>query len=159
MRAANITTTHLFSIGAARASDCRECAQLLVEQLAEQGVAASAEELSSVLEKVVVEGAAGFLIVARADHRIVGIAYVATILSAEHRGIVAWLEELYVTPAVRCRGIGTALLNAVIERARQMDIVAVDLEIDAAHSRAESLYRRSGFRRLNRSRWMRQLKS
>jgi GNAT superfamily N-acetyltransferase len=64
---------------------------------------------------------------------------------------------LYVTPSLRSMGIGTALVTAILERARKMDIVAIDLEIDAGHSRAESLYRRFGFRRLDRSRWVREL--
>ena len=146
-----------FSIAPAAASDCRECSRLLVEQLAEHGVDASAEQLSRVLERVVADGARGFILLARDDRRIIGIAYVATILSAEHCGLVAWLEELYVTPSLRSCGIGTALITALLERAREMDIVAIDLEIDAGHSRAESLYRRFGFRRLDRSRWVRKL--
>ena len=146
-----------FSIAPAAASDCRECSRLLVEQLGEHGVDASAEQLSRVLERVVADGARGFILLARDDRRIIGIAYVATILSAEHCGLVAWLEELYVTPSLRCRGIGAALVTAVMERAREMDIVAIDLEIDAGHRRAESLYRRFGFRRLDRSRWVRKL--
>jgi GNAT superfamily N-acetyltransferase len=147
-----------FSITPAAVSDCRECAQLLVEQLSEHGVDASAGQLSRVLERVVADGARGFVLLARDERRIVGIAYVAVILSAEHCGPVAWLEELYVTPSYRSRGIGTALVNAVLERARETDIVAIDLEIDAGHSRAESLYRRLGFRPLERSRWVRELK-
>ena len=148
-----------FSIVPAAISDCRECARLLVEQLGEHGVDASSEQLSRLLERVVADGARGFILLARDDRRIIGIAYVATILSAEHCGIVAWLEELYVTPSLRSRGIGTALITAVLERARETDIVAVDLEIDAGHSRAESLYRRLGFRPLERSRWVRELKT
>jgi GNAT superfamily N-acetyltransferase len=144
-----------FSIAPAAASDCQDCARLLVEQLGEHGVAASTEQLSHVLERVVSDGARGFILLARDEHRIVGVAYVATILSAEHCGLVAWLEELYVTPSLRSLGIGTALLTAILKRAREMDIVAIDLEIDAGHSRAESLYRRFGFRRLDRSRWVR----
>ena len=146
-----------FSIAPAAASECRECARLLVEQLAEHGIDASAERLSGVLERVVTDGVLGFILLARDDRRIVGIAYVATILSAEHGGFVAWLEELYVTPSLRSRGIGTALVTAVLERARETDIVAIDLEVDASHRRAESLYRRLGFRRLERSRWVRKL--
>jgi ribosomal-protein-alanine N-acetyltransferase len=65
------------------------------------------------------------------------------------------LEELYVVPQFRSKGIGTALLTAVMERARELEIVAIDLEVDAAHRRAESLYRRFGFRLLDRSRWVR----
>ena len=148
-----------FSIAPATVSDCRECARLLVEQLGEHGVDASTEQLSRVLERVVAEGARGFILLARDDRGIVGIAYVATILSAEHCGLVAWLEELYVTPSIRSRGIGTALVTAVLERAREAGIVAIDLEIDAGHSRAESLYRRLGFRPLERSRWVRELRT
>jgi GNAT superfamily N-acetyltransferase len=140
-------------------SDCRECAELLVEQLHEHGADVSAEPLARILEKVVADAAIGFLLLARADQRIVGVAYVARILSAEHCGPVAWLEELYVAPAFRSRGIGSALLNAVMERAHQASIVAVDLEVDTAHRRAESLYRRSGFRSLDRSRWVKELKT
>jgi GNAT superfamily N-acetyltransferase len=146
-----------FSIAPAAASDCRECARLLVEQLGEHGVDASAEQLSRVLERVVADETHGFILVARDDFRIVGIAYVATILSAEHCGLVAWLEELYVTPSLRSRGIGTALVTALLARAREMDIVAIDLEIDGGHRRAESLYRKFGFCRLDRSRWVRKL--
>ena len=148
-----------FSIVPAAISDCPECARLLVEQLGEHGVDASTEQLSRVLESVVADGARGFILLARDEWRIIGIAYVATILSAEHCGPVAWLEELYVTPSFRSRGIGTALVTAVLERARETDIVAIDLEIDAGHGRAESLYRRLGFRPLERSRWVRELKT
>jgi len=146
-----------FSITPAAAADCRECAHLLVEQLDEHGVAVSAEPLSRVLESVVADEARGFILLARDEHRIVGVAYAATILSAEHCGVVGWLEELYVTPSLRSQGIGAALLTALLERAREMHIVAIDLEVDAGHRRAESLYRRFGFRRLDRSRWVRKV--
>jgi GNAT superfamily N-acetyltransferase len=146
-----------FSIADATINDCSECARLLIEQLAEHGVDASAEQLSSVFEKIVVDAAPGFVLLARENRQLVGIAYVATILSAEHCGLVAWLEELYVIPKHRSQGVGTALLTAVLERARGGGVVAVDLEIAADHSRAEPLYRRFGFRPLQRSRWVKKL--
>ena len=152
------TAIQPFAIVSATVSDCRQCAQLLVEQLREHGVDASVEQLSRILEKVVADETRGFLLLARADHQIVGVAYVAMILSAEHCGLVGWLEELYVTPRCRARGIGAALVSAALERARQTGIVAIDLEVDAGHSRAESLYRILGFRPLNRSRWVKELK-
>jgi GNAT superfamily N-acetyltransferase len=151
------TVGRAFSIVSATVSDCIECASLLVQQLAEHNVDASAKQLSCVLEKIVADAARGFVLLARENGRIVGIANVATILSAEHCGLVAWLEELYVAPSHRSRGIGTALMAAIIDHARNVEMVAIDLEIDAGHSRAESLYRRLGFRRLNRSRWVKEL--
>jgi GNAT superfamily N-acetyltransferase len=153
----NTTVRRTFSIGAAAVSECGECAELLAEQLGEHGVEVSADRLSCMLEKVVADKRQGFLLSAREDGRIVGVAYVATIPSVEHCGFVAWLEELYVTPNHRLRGIGTALVEAVLDRACRAGIVAVDLEIDAGHSHAKSLYRRLGFRPLSRSRWVREL--
>src|SRR5262245_66139655 len=124
------TVRQTFSIVSATVSDCGECARLLVEQLVEHGVSVSADGLLCVLEEVVADETRGFLLLARDDDRIAGVAYVATIPSVEHCGFVAWLEELYVTPVYRYRGIGTALVQAVLERARQMKIVALDLAID-----------------------------
>ena len=106
--------------------------------------------LAHVLEVAITDSGRSFLMLARDGGRVVGLAYVATILSAEYCGPVAWLEELYVTPDCRHRGIGTGLVTAVLERAKEIDIVAVDLEIDASHERVISLYQRLGFRRLER---------
>ncbi len=146
-----------FSIFAAQEPDCTECAGLLVEQLGEHGIHASAEPLTHLLERVVADERLGFVQLARAGGRVVGVVYVATILSMEHAGLAGWLEELYVAPDWRGRGIGTALVAAVLERARAGGIVAVDLEVDAGHSRAASLYGRFGFRPLDRSRWAKKL--
>ena len=145
------------SIFAATKQDCAECATLLVEQLREHDVHASVESLCQVLERIVADEQRGFVHLARAEGRVVGVAYVATILSVEHVGPAAWLEELYVAPAWRQRGVGSALVHAVLERARAAGMMAIDLEIDAGHTRAASLYKRSGFHRLERSRWTRKL--
>jgi GNAT superfamily N-acetyltransferase len=109
------------------------------------------------LECVVSNDAHGFVLIAREHTQIVGVAYLAIILSAEHCGKVGWLEELYVMPKYRSKGIGSALLTSVIERARGLGVVAIDLEVDATHRRAESFYRRFGFGPLDRSRWVRVL--
>ena len=142
----------------ARIGDCRECAALLLQQLAEHGSDATQESLVTVLKQVVSDIAHGFVLFAHENGKMIGVAYLAIILSAEHCGKVGWLEELYVLPEYRAKGLGTALLTAVLERAREIGIVAIDLEVDAAHRRAESLYRRFGFRTLDRSRWVLNLK-
>ena len=146
-----------FSIAVAKLDDCKVCAGLLVEQLQEHSIDSSVERLAGILKSVVTDGTRGFVLLARVEGQIVGVAYVAAILSAEHVGPVAWLEELYVAPAHRSCGIGSALIGAVIERARETGVVAVDLEVDASHRRVESLYRKHGFERLDRSRWVRKV--
>jgi GNAT superfamily N-acetyltransferase len=145
------------SVEQATINDYSECATLLLKQLAEHGSEAVEENLVTVLKDVVSDPTHGFVLFAHENRKMIGVAYVAIILSAEHCGKVGWLEELYVMPEYRSKGIGAALLTKVIERARKLGIVAIDLEVDAAHRRAESLYQRFGFRPLDRSRWVRTL--
>jgi GNAT superfamily N-acetyltransferase len=71
----------------------------------------------------------------------------------EHGGKSAWLDELYVLPEKRGRGIGTALVEEVIARCRASGCAAIDLEVDQEHQDAERLYSRHGFKQLPRARW------
>jgi GNAT superfamily N-acetyltransferase len=104
------------------------------------------------------DSARGSVLVGRESGRVVGVAYVATILSMEHCSPVAGLEELYVVPTSRPQGIGTASMTAVLKRAREAGIVATVLEVDARQSRAIAFYQGIGFRPLDRSRWVKELK-
>ena len=143
-----------FSIQDATLADCPQCAELLVMQLAEHDVHVTAERLIPTLGKVIADPRYGFLLVALDGCRVVGLAYAATLLSAEHCGFVSSLEELYVIPGWREKGVGTALLTAVFDRATSAGMTAIELEVDVGHSRVMSLYQRFGFRRLERSRWL-----
>jgi GNAT superfamily N-acetyltransferase len=145
-----------FSVALGTAGDSYECARLLVDQLSEHGIEASPGPLAGVLETATADAERGFLMLARDRGRVVGVAYVVTILSAEHCGPVAGSRSFMSDPIVGI-GIGTALVTAVLKRARKAGIVAVDLEADAGHERVKSLYQRLGFRRLERSRWVREL--
>ncbi len=69
---------------------------LLVAQTREHRIQVESESLSQVVARVLSDEQYGFFLVARADRDIVGVAYVATILSVEHGGPVGWVEELYV---------------------------------------------------------------
>jgi len=135
------------------AADCEAATDLLVSQMREHRVPASAKRLREVVTGVLADSRCGLIVVAKDGGRLVGVAYAATILSVEHGGRVSWLEELYVTPSHRGQGIGTALLESVMTHARQAGLIAIDLEVDVEHQRAESLYRRFGFHSLPRARW------
>jgi GNAT superfamily N-acetyltransferase len=82
------------------------------------------------------------------------------VLLARSRGEVAcaWLDELFVVPEMRAQGIGTRLLAAAMEAAREDGCLAMDLEVDIEHQRVEALYLRHGFRALPRQRFSRLLR-
>jgi GNAT superfamily N-acetyltransferase len=59
----------------------------------------------------------------------------------------AALTALWVAPSARGRGVGEALVNAVIEWAKDAGYEQVTLWVVEGNSAAENLYRRTRFRR------------
>jgi GNAT superfamily N-acetyltransferase len=59
----------------------------------------------------------------------------------------AALTALWVAPGARGRGVGEALVNTVLEWAREAGYEQVMLWVVEGNSAAESLYQRTGFRR------------
>lgn len=57
----------------------------------------------------------------------------------------AYLEELYVTPALRGQGLGRALLEAALEHARERGARHIDLNTSDDDVAARALYERMGF--------------
>lgn len=60
-------------------------------------------------------------------------------------GSEAYLEELYVVPDQRRRGLGQALLTATLELARELGCDRIDLGTDSGDADAHRLYERNGF--------------
>ena len=63
----------------------------------------------------------------------------------EQVGGTAWLVQLWVDPSVRRRGIGGALVDAVIDWARRNGIERLLLDVGAINEPAIDLYRSKGF--------------
>jgi ribosomal protein S18 acetylase RimI-like enzyme len=57
----------------------------------------------------------------------------------------AYLQELYVAPDLRGRGIGRALLEATIEAARAAGATGIDLNTGETDTAARALYESAGF--------------
>lgn len=66
--------------------------------------------------------------------------------SLEYRGVDAFLDELYLLPEYRGRGIGQAALQRVRDQARELGARALHLEVEKNKPGAIDLYLRCGFR-------------
>lgn len=60
-------------------------------------------------------------------------------------GAETYLQELYVVPALRGRGIGRALLEATIDVARERGADGIDLNTGETDTAARALYESMGF--------------
>ena len=56
-----------------------------------------------------------------------------------------WLEDLFVAAEARGSGLGRALTEAVIERARERGCGRVELDVNSENAAAQALYRSLGF--------------
>ncbi len=142
-------------IRAAAPSDRESLLALFAAQLEEHALPTTG--LAAALDGALAEPSRAAVLVAQDGARTVGVAYLAFIWTLEHGGHAAWLDELYVVPELRSRGIGEAILHAAIALARARGCRAMDLEVEADHARAARLYERAGFRPHTRARYVKSL--
>jgi ribosomal protein S18 acetylase RimI-like enzyme len=65
--------------------------------------------------------------------------------SLERGGRDSFIDELYVRPEQRGRGLGAHAIGTAEAAARRLGVRAVHLEVDTGNDRARRLYERSGF--------------
>jgi GNAT superfamily N-acetyltransferase len=70
------------------------------------------------------------VLAARMDHRVVGVAVLAYRLNVSVGQQFASIEEVYVRPESRRRGVGRALLEAVAERCKIRGVSYVEVQTD-----------------------------
>ncbi|HYZ86348.1 MAG TPA: GNAT family N-acetyltransferase [Bryobacteraceae bacterium] len=71
--------------------------------------------------------------------------------SIEFHGVDAFLDELYLEPALRGRGWGSLLLSKAEEVAKRAGVRALHLEVTRANQHAAMIYERRGYRDHNRT--------
>ena len=74
--------------------------------------------------------------------RLMGYAMVATTFNCEYGRICKWIEDLYILPDCRGRGVGGAFLDHI---AAQYPEALLRLEVEEENEGAVALYKRHGF--------------
>ena len=68
------------------------------------------------------------------------------VLSLEHQGLMAEVDEFFVLPQARSRGVGSALLAAAEEALRQRGCVRLQLQQALSNEAARLFYTHRGYR-------------
>jgi GNAT superfamily N-acetyltransferase len=87
----------------------------------------------------------GFIFMAYDSDRAVACASVSYAISMSLGDIVAKIEHMVVAPNERRRGIGTALVEALIEHLRVIEIARLDVDVHVANEEAKQFYHALGF--------------
>ena len=95
--------------------------------------------------QLITDDSLGRMLVIEVENAIVGFMAIVFGFSLEFGGRDAFIDELYVSPQARSRGLGTEAL-AIAERVcSSANVVALHLEVEHENLRAIELYKRAGF--------------
>lgn len=108
------------------------------------GAPMTREKIAGTVRELTRRPVKGRIVTFCAGQAIVGYAIVIHYWSNEYGGDIATLDELYVKPAWRNRGIGAAFLEYVA-RPGEHNVVALQLEVTPTNERALQYYLRHGF--------------
>lgn len=123
---------------------------LLVEMVARfhaetrTGLAPDRERVAATLKELNANRRAGSWYVFEKDEEVVGYCLIASRWSNAHGGIVLHVDELYVRPGRRGRGVASNFLGLLAQVAPS-SAAAIRFELPSGNRRAQGLLRRLGY--------------
>jgi len=131
----------------ARAGDIPQLLALIRRYWDFEGIAGfSALRIELVLKELLAAPAArGAIWVADEQEALVAYLIVVLMMSIEHQGLMAEIDELFVLPEARSRGTASQLLAAAEADLARRNCVRLQLQLRSGNARARSFYERLGF--------------
>jgi len=126
-------------------ADTARLVELVRAYHASDGIESDAAELPAILRPLLTDSTKGRIWLIDFGGETVGYVAICFGYSIEFRGVDAFVDEIYLAPAFRGRGIGTQALSLAIDAARALGAHALHLEVDPDNAAAVRLYRRGGF--------------
>ncbi len=82
------------------------------------------------------------------EGNVAGFALLAKTFSQEAGGLVIWLEELYIRPEYRSKGLGSEFFE-YLEKNMDSSVKRIRLEVEEENTRVVKLYEKMGFKWFN----------
>ncbi len=124
--------------------------RLIAAYHASEGVRPRPERISWAVEQVLRNRVGGLLLVAREKRVVVGVALAVYTPSAE-LGRVLVINDFFVEPAMRRKGVGRALATKLLEEAKAMHVDQIDGEVLPTNGAAAAFWKSMGFRNTGRT--------
>ena len=118
--------------------------RLIAAYIAAEGLRSKAERVSWAVEQVIKNRFPGVILVAKEKSAVVGVALAVYTPSAE-LGRVLTVNDFFVDPAWRRKGVGRALVARLLMEAKAMHVDRIDLEVLPANADAAAFWRKVGF--------------
>jgi ribosomal protein S18 acetylase RimI-like enzyme len=130
----------------AEAGDAGALLSMMRELNEHEGMAFDEPKARAALAQLIADGRFGVAHLILFGDEPAGYLVVTFGFSIEFGGRDAFVDELFIKDEFRGRGVGKAALGRAEEVCRARGIRALHLEVERANERAQTLYRKSGFR-------------
>jgi len=118
---------------------------LMDEFYAEGGYRLDRARAAEAFAAVIGDERLGYVWVIQADQKDIGHVVLTVKYAMEYGGLIACLDDLYVMPEWRNRGLATASLLEVRTFCQEAGIRALTVEVGFENGPAQKVYRRIGF--------------
>jgi GNAT superfamily N-acetyltransferase len=106
----------------------------------------AALRIELVLQQLLAERSAlGAVWVAETGGTLVGYLIVVLLMSVEHQGLTGEIDEFFVLPEARSRGVGAQLLAAAETALAERGCTRLQLQLGGGNARARAFYERRGY--------------
>jgi GNAT superfamily N-acetyltransferase len=120
--------------------------ELMDEFYVESGYQLDVGRGGAALRRLVTEPDLGRLWVVLSDGAAVGYIALCFGFSLEYYGRDAFVDDFFIRPPFRSRGLGDAVLGVVVAECSALGVLALHLEAERTNAAAQVLYRKHGFR-------------
>jgi GNAT superfamily N-acetyltransferase len=104
-----------------------------------------AARVEAVLRQLLARDAPGCVWVAEQNETLCAYLIVVLVLSVEHAGLMGEIDEFFVLPEARARGVGGRLLGAAEQALVQRGAVRLQLQLGTCNEPARAFYQRRGY--------------
>jgi ribosomal protein S18 acetylase RimI-like enzyme len=130
----------------ATSEDVDDLLDLMSDFYAESAYDLNRELSRRALDDLIEHPSWGRVWLVRHDGRTAGYIVLTVCFSMEYGGLSGNVDDLFVRPEFRRRGLGRLAMEALLSECRQRDVRAVHVEVDQNNRRAKNLYGKVGFR-------------
>lgn len=106
-----------------------------------------ASRIAALLSGLLSQPERGACWVVEADGQLRGYLLASFMFSLEHGGLMAEIDEVFVTQELQSSGLGSQLVTQAERELTQQGLVRLQLQLGVGNERARSFYERRGFRR------------
>ena len=103
------------------------------------------QRLTVLLEQILAHRDLGIVWVAQSSDALVGYLVAVHVMSLEHKGLMAEIDEFFVVPEARAKGAGRQLLLAAERGLTQAGCVRLQLQLGVDNAAARRFYERHGY--------------